>query len=158
MQPESNLEDLLLQIKTHFYQNHACPVFYRDRRMLLYALTWPATWLDQKGLNPTKEQYNHLISHKLEDIKKYGDPQKYNLYFPRYLLSSLQDHLTRNGETLYEEWKHIRNQMCKIESIVKKLHINENKPSFVSILNEANKIVKPKKRTQKDNPKQMTFF
>lgn len=57
-------EALLDQIKTRFYRSNALQKrFYQDRRMLLYALTWPAKWLDRRALPITSQAYQNLLTH-----------------------------------------------------------------------------------------------
>jgi len=110
---------LLDQIKTRFYKSNVSEKrFYQDRRMLLYAVTWPATWLSRRGLPITPQAYEKLLSQRLEDIAQHGDSKRYSNYFPRYLLKSIQDWFAHHGEALYEELKHIRNQLCDIEALL----------------------------------------
>ena len=118
---------LLEQIKTRFYSsNRNQRRFYQDRRMLIYALTWPATWLHQRGLPITSQAYQKLLSQRLEDIARHGDPSRFQAYFPRYLLKCIQDWFAHHGESLYEELKHIRNQLYNIEAL---LHASTREPT-----------------------------
>ena len=87
--------------------------------MLLYTVTWPATWLDKRGLPITSQAYQKLLTQRLDDIAKHGDPKRYQTYFPRYLLKTIQDWFAHHGEDLYEELKHVRNQLCDIETILR---------------------------------------
>lgn len=86
--------------------------------MLLYTVTWPATWLDRRGLPITSQAYQELLIERLGDIAKHGDPQCYQAYFPRYLLKTIQDWFAHHGEDLYQELKHVRNQLCDIEVLL----------------------------------------
>lgn len=114
-------EKILAQIKQRFYpSNPQDKRFYQDRRMLLYTVTWPATWLDKRGLPITSQAYEKLLTQRLEDIAKHGNPERYRQYFPRYLLKSIQDWFDHHGEELYEELKHVRNQLCGIEALLRK--------------------------------------
>lgn len=112
-------EKLLAQIKQSFY---ACKLshnrFYKDRRMLLYALTWPAKWLDQRGLQVSSKQYEQLINQRLKAIAQHGKSKRYEHYFPGYLLKCLQDWFAHHGDELYEELKHVRNQLHSIEALM----------------------------------------
>ena len=114
-------EKLLAQIKQSFY---ACKLsdkrFYEDRRMLLYALTWPAKWLDQRGLQVSSKQYEQLITGRLKAIAQHGKPERYRHYFPGYLLKCLQDWFAHHGDELYDELKHVRNQLHSIEALLQK--------------------------------------
>jgi len=112
-------EPLIDQIKARFYCSNALKKrFHQDRRMLLYALTWPAKWLDSRGLPITSQAYQKLLSQRLDDIAQHGDPKRYQTYFPRYLLKTIQDWFAHHGDTLYEELKHVRNQLCVIETLL----------------------------------------
>jgi hypothetical protein len=113
-------EKILAQIKQRFYDSHLSEKrFYQDRRMLLYTVTWPATWLDRRGLPITSQAYQKLLIERLDDIAKHGNPARYQAYFPRYLLKTIQDWFAHHGEDLYEELKHVRNQLCAIDSLLR---------------------------------------
>jgi hypothetical protein len=113
-------EKILAQIKAQFYDSRLSEKrFYQDRRMLLYAVTWPATWLDKRGLPITSQAYQKLLIQRLNDIAKHGNPARYQPYFPRYLLKTIQDWFAHHGEDLYEELKHVRNQLCDIEGLLR---------------------------------------
>ena len=93
--------------------------FHRDRRLLLYALTWPATWLDQRGLTCPPGRYHRLIEERLAAIAAHGDPARYGPCFPRYLLKVLQDFFERHGDDLYGDLKHIRNALDQVLASVR---------------------------------------
>jgi hypothetical protein len=142
---------LLDQIKTRFYKSGASEKrYYQDRRMLLYALTWPATWLDRRGLPITSQGYEKLLTERLEDIAKHGNPKRYSNYFPRYLLKSIQDWFAHHGEALYEELKHIRNQLCGIEALLGQ-NTSERAEDIVSPMAEAHAILAAQNR-RKNRP------
>lgn len=115
-------ENILVQIKQRFYHSHASDKrFYEDRRMLLYAITWPATWLEMRGLPIRSQAYEKLLTQRLDDIATHGEPARYQAYFPRYLLKCIQDWFAHHGDDLYEELKHIRNRLCNIETLLRQL-------------------------------------
>jgi hypothetical protein len=104
---------LLLAIRLRFYVQR--PADYpRDRQRLLYALTWPATWLDARGLTCSPQRYQTLIEDRLLAIAAHGNPAAYGAYFPTYLLKCLQDFFDRHGDELYLEFKHIRNAIDQL--------------------------------------------
>ncbi len=109
----ATLDELLGTIRLHFYLHR--PVDYRrDRRRLLHALTWPATWLEERGLTCAPPRYHTLIAERLHAIAAHGNPAVYDAYFPTYLLKCLQDWFDRHGDDLYGELKHIRNALDQI--------------------------------------------
>ena len=86
-------EELLLAIRLRFYV-HQPADYHRHRQRLLYAVTWPATWLDERGLTCSPQRYQTLIEERLQAIAAHGNPSAYGAYFPTYLLKCLQDFLT----------------------------------------------------------------
>ena len=106
-------DELLLAIRRRFYL-HQPADYHRDRQRLLYALTWPATWLDERGLTCAPQRYQTLIDERLQAIAAHGNPVTYGAYFPTYLLKCLQDWFARYGDELYHELKHIRNALDQL--------------------------------------------
>lgn len=106
-------EELLLAIRLRFY-THRLADYHRHRQRLLYALTWPATWLDARGLTCSPQRYQTLIEERLQAIAAHGNPTAYGAYFPTYLLKCLQDFFDRYGDELYAELKHIRNALDQL--------------------------------------------
>lgn len=106
-------EELLLAIRLRFYV-HRPADYHRHRQRLLSAVTWPATWLDERGLTCSPQRYQTLIEERLQAIAAHGDPTAYGAYFPTYLLKCLQDFFARYGDELYSELKHIRNTLDQL--------------------------------------------
>ena len=106
-------EVLLRSIRLRFYGSRTSD-YHRDRMRLLHAITWPATWLDQRGLTCSPQRYQTLIDERLQTIAAHGNPAAFGAYFPAYLLKCLQDWFDRYGEELYSELKHIRNALDQL--------------------------------------------
>ena len=106
-------EELLIAIRLRFYV-HQPADYHRHRQRLLYAVTWPATWLDARGLTCSPQRYQTLIEDRLLAIAAHGNPAAYGAYFPTYLLKCLQDFFDRHGDELYGELKHIRNALDQL--------------------------------------------
>lgn len=156
---------LLQTIRTHFYTDEQNQPYYRDRRRLLYALTWPATWMQQRGLRPSPKRYEQLITARLHDIATHGNPASYQPYFPRYLLKCLQQWFLRHGDTLYEELKHIRNELYEIEKLIEVMETKatENTPQnnpTIAVMAHTHALLKSQNRRTKDKPeaRQLTLF
>jgi len=91
MQTTNELAEVLRYIHKHIYEE-CSEAFQNDRRRLLYALTWPAAWLDSQALRMHRKDYRGMLMDKLEQIHAHGNPARYRAYFPKYLLKCLQDH------------------------------------------------------------------
>lgn len=106
---QATLVALLGELQRRFYAQGDQSLFYRDRRALARALTWPALWLDRRGVYCSQDRYRALLVARLEAIQEHGDAGKYGAFFPTYLLKCLQDWFAWHGEELYLELKHARN-------------------------------------------------
>ena len=78
--------ELLQSIRLRFYAQRSAD-YHRDRRGLLHAVTWPATWLDERGLTCSPQRYQTLIDQRLHAITAHGDPLRYGGYFPSFNLA-----------------------------------------------------------------------
>jgi hypothetical protein len=116
---DSAVRQLLEEVRCRFYAVQPVRDFHRDRRMLLYALTWPAVWLERRALTCSAARYHALIAERLVAIAVHGDPARYGAYFPAYLLKCFQDWFHHHGEELYDELKHIRNALDQVLASVR---------------------------------------
>ena len=153
------IDDLLAFVQKQFYSGTACHDYCRDRRMLVYALSWPAHWLDQRGLKMPQKKYEALLYQRLNDIVKHGNKNVYRQYFPRYLLKALQDHFAWHGDELYFELKHIRNCLQGVEGLLKYSAASQyEQDHYTRILAQAHRIVKPRGRKKEVTQKQLSLF
>jgi hypothetical protein len=106
---EATLVSLLGELRRLFYAQLDQSLFYRDRRALARTLSWPALWLDRRGVYCSQARYQALLVARLKAIQEHGDAGKYGAFFPAYLLKCLQDWFAWHGEELYLELKHARN-------------------------------------------------
>ena len=137
----NELQPVLRYIGKHIYGQDS-GTFQRDRRALLYALTWPAAWLDSQALRMHAQDYQRMLMDKLRQITWHGDPKRYRAYFPKYLLKCLQDHCRHHHETLYRELKHAS---YGIESIIESLQSNH--PEHTTVLAQAHALLRQKHHT-----------
>lgn len=161
---QKTLDHILTHIQSRFYHDNQ-KLFFRDRRFLLYVITWPASWLNERGLNPPPDRYKELIIDRLNDIQVHGAPDQYLPYFPRYLLKCLQDYLAWHGDSLYQEFKHIRNALYNVEAFLAKLPPGDpsttpHDHNMIEILANTHCILASQyRRTPKtSNPKQLSLF
>ena len=98
------------------WRRRPLPVQHRCLRWTLKfapcgALTWPAVWLERRGLFCSPRRYRTLVEERLDAIRAHGESARYGAYFPAYLLKCLQDFFLRHGDDLYVELKHVRNAL-----------------------------------------------
>ncbi len=133
--------------------------FHRDRRMLLYALTWPAVWLERRGLTCSSTRYHDLVAVRLAEIALHGDPSRYGAYFPSYLLKCLQDWFQHHGDALYDELKHIRNALDQVLASARFAVTVQCDAKHVELLASAHRLFRAQreKRPQSDG-RQLSLF
>ena len=128
--------------------------------MLLYALTWPAGWMDRRGLPMSSQAYEKLLTERLDDIATHGQSERYRQYFPRYLLKCIQDWFHHHGEQLYEQLKHVRNQLCDIENLLRHNIETDHGNAVIARMAEAHAVLKNqchRKNAPSDN-RQLNLF
>ena len=129
--------------------------------MLLYALTWPGKWLEQRGLPITAQRYEQLLAQRLKAIAQHGNPERYQRYFPRYLLKCLQDWFAHHGDELYEELKHVRNYLHSIEALLQEGCTSQRAEDIVTPMAKAHAILMSqcqRKHGKKEDTRQMELF
>ena len=152
---KNELDPVLRYIGTHIYQDNS-DAFQRDRRRILYALTWPAAWLDSQALRMHAKDYQCMLMDKIVQIVRHGNPQRYRAYFPKYLLKCLQDHCNYHQERLYSELKHLS---YSIEDLIDCLQ-NSTPPESTTVLAQAHALLRRKQRqknTTAPTDQQMTL-
>lgn len=155
---DAAVRQLLEEVRLRFYAGRPRE-FYRDRRMLLYALTWPGTWLERRGLTCPAVRYKAIIDERLANIAAHGDARHYSAYFPAYLLKCLQDWFDRYGEDLYCELKHIRNALDQVLTSVRFAAKVQRDAQHVELLAATHRLIRSKRDAQsKPNGRQMTLF
>jgi hypothetical protein len=156
---DSAVPQLLEIVRLGFYANQPKAHFFRDRRMLLYALTWPAGWLDSRGLPCSPQRYHALVAERLKAISAHGDPSCYGAFFPAYLLKCLQDWFQYHGDDLYDELKHVRNALHRILGSLDFASEAQVHARHVEMLAATHRLLHAqRKRHVVPNPGQMSLF
>jgi hypothetical protein len=152
-------EGLLKSVRAQFYIGRSGPDFHRDRRMLLYALTWPAVWLERHGLTCPPARYQALVGDRLAEIAVHGDPARYGTYFPAYLLKCLQDWFQHHGEELYDELKHIRNALNQVLASVRLATAVQHDAQHIELLAATHRLIHGR-RAHRERPddRQLSLF
>ncbi len=146
------IDSLLQLVKKRFYFKRGDQEFHRDRRFLMKCLTWPASWMDQRGVGMPSKRYEQLLSERINDIADHGNHAA-KPYFPKYFLYCLQDHFAHHGEKLYYELKEARNIFELSFQKLDKINIREPEDNTVKILAQAHKLWTPAKRKKRSGKK-----
>lgn len=156
---EGAVPELLEVLRRRFYGRQPPSHFHRDRRMLLYALTWPAGWLASRGLTCSPARYHVLIVDRLDAICAHGDPARFGAYLPAYLLKCLQDWFQHRSDELYAELKHIRNALDRILGSVGSLSEVQLNARHIELLAATHRLLHAhRKRPVTPDAGQMSLF
>jgi hypothetical protein len=160
--PDDAVADLLHLVQQRFYppNDDANPShFFQDRRRLIYALSWPAVWLEHRGLTCSPARYRCLVTERLEAIACHGDPSRYGAYFPTYLLKCLQDWFRHHGDELYAELKHLRNTLDQILASPVLAATARRDAQQIETLAAAHRLLQPSgSRSRRAETHQLTLF
>jgi hypothetical protein len=153
---EQTLRQLLGAIRRRFYSGGG-PVeqkrWHRERQDLIKALTWPAHWMNERGVSISQPRYRQLLEERLADIAAYGELKRRQAYFPAYLLKCLQDHFAHHGETLYNELKHIRNALYGLNIQVNIQHPGREHEKEIDALARTHRLLTVKAQARRKAPK-----
>ncbi len=108
--PETMVARLLGEVGRRFYKKETAQRWLQDQKPLLEALTWPAVWLNQRGVGLPVADYEAKIRTILDGVSRHGDLGKVR-FFPAYLGDCIRKHFKHQGDELYEARKHVRNAM-----------------------------------------------
>lgn len=135
--PEQIVADLLGVIRRQFLADLAEKEWYQHRRFLLRVVTWPAAWLNRRGVSLPPARYKAVFLGILDGVKVHGATAQVK-YWPGYLLHCVQEHFKHHGDELYEEAKSVRHS---VERALSRVAPGENPADTVEMLSQVNAIV-----------------
>lgn len=146
------IDTLLEQIAREHYEGPNDRNYHAHRRGLIHAICWPANWFQQRAIHLSDARYKSIIEQRLREIREHGNSSKVQAYFPKYLLSCLQNHFLHQGDSIYEQYKHVR---YSIEILLQKLpDLQQSKTNeeMIDVLSQAHRLTRPvrKKKPSKD--------
>ena len=98
------------------------------------------------------------IQERLREIRIHGCADKARAYFPGYLLTCLQNHFLHRGETIYEQYKHVRYSIEILLQKLPQLQQNKTQEEMIDVLSQAHCITQPVRRTiQSKDSNQLRF-
>ena len=158
MTDDTAVHELLDGVRDRFYATRTPREFYRDRRMLVYALTWPGAWLEARGLTCAVVRYQAIVTQRLAEIAVHGDPERYGAYFPTYLLKCLQDWFEHHGDELYADLKHIRNALDHVLASPTLADSVRRDGRHVEILAATHRLLHAQRERRPPDARQLTLF
>ena len=133
--PEEIISHIMLVIRSTFYQGN--PAWFKDQHFIKKrVVTYPAQWLDSRGVTLQPERYKAVLIEIIRTIKLNGNTESV-IYWPRYLLHCVQQYLKHHGEELYEEGKSIRSALDL--AMTHLTHCQQRQPDVVAGIAQVHK-------------------
>jgi hypothetical protein len=105
--PAEMVERLLAEISRIAYTGRSVERWMQDQRPLMEALTWPAVWLNQRGVGMPVADYEAKMREIIVTIERHGAVAQIK-FFPAYLLDCIRKHFLHQGDEIYAARKHVR--------------------------------------------------
>ncbi len=106
--PLDLVNDILHVVRSSFYADATDKKWAQDRGFILRrAVSYPAAWLNKRGVTVPPERYREILIGIFLDIKRHGSTGAVK-YWPGYLALCVQRHMDHHGEDYYEEGKSLR--------------------------------------------------
>lgn len=157
--PEAMLERLLERVNATFYAKAEARIWLRDKPAVMMVLTWPATWLTQRGVGLPVERYEAILREVLDGIRKHGAVDSIK-HFPTYFGHAVRQHFVHQGDALYEERKRLRS-VLDMEALRTAATRRATGPDPMEALAAAHRVLKagkPKAKPAADNALELPFL
>jgi hypothetical protein len=105
--PADIMDDLLGAVHRQFCPDLQGKAWFTQVGFFRRVLTWPASWLDRRGVSLPPARYKEILLGVFNEIKGHGNTSVVKRW-PGYLLRCLQSHFSHQGDRYYEEGKSIR--------------------------------------------------
>lgn len=100
-------DDLLEFIRRKFYEGDNVAFNKDKRRLLLWVVLWPATWLNERDVTLTTDRYKEVFMAVMMLALQQGNTGQIK-YRPAWLGKVIQSHFDCHGDEIYAEAKSAR--------------------------------------------------
>lgn len=107
--PAEIIGDLMGAIRNQFYDGN--DAWFADQEFIRRrVVTWPARWLNGRGVTLKPARYKEILLDIFQEIKRHGQTAAVE-YWPGYLVHCVQQYFEHHGEEIYAEGKSLRNEV-----------------------------------------------
>jgi hypothetical protein len=158
--PDELTDRFLRSIRKQFYSGSE-KLFFQEQRMLLQAITWPARWLDDRGVRLNSERYQAILTTIIRTINQCGKLAA--VRSPgRYLLHAVQEHMGHHDDEYYAAAKATRNAiddvMAGLKPRTRAIRSDDNTVPALAEVHRVLSAAKPTRRKTVAAPLQPDFF
>ena len=106
--PQEIVSDVMSFIRQKFYADADPKRWFQDANYLKRCVvTWPAKWLNGRGVTLPADRYKAIVLDILMDVCRHGKTGVVK-FWPGYLAKCVQDRFHHKGDDYYEEGKSLR--------------------------------------------------
>ena len=113
---------MLALIRREFYRKVPEKQFFQERPRLKSAITYPARWLNERGVTATASLYRRVLRTVIDAIKQHGRRDKIDR-FEIYFLDCVQKHMKHHGEEYYEAAKAARSAADVLPTVLRRVQV-----------------------------------
>jgi hypothetical protein len=91
---------MLRELRREFFAKYTDKRFFQERPMLIQSITWPARWMNDRGVKARPEIYRGILRTVIKTIRERGNVSRIRR-FSVYFLHSVQEHMKHHGDQYY---------------------------------------------------------
>jgi hypothetical protein len=121
MTPARFIDEMLRAIRAEFFAGHTDKRFFQERADLIDAVTWPARWMNERGVKAPASLYRRIIQTVIDTIRRKGNRAKIRR-FSMYFLHCVQEHMKHHGDEYYYQAKAARPIADVLQAAARRVH------------------------------------
>jgi hypothetical protein len=97
------VEEMLCLIRREFFAKHEHKRFFQERPTLIQAITWPARWMNERGVKARPDVYRGILRTVIKTIRERGNVsqiRRFSVYFLHSVQAHIKHWLYRNASAL----------------------------------------------------------
>jgi hypothetical protein len=118
------VEEMLRLIRREFFVQHTDKRFFQERSMLIQAITFPAHWMNDRGVRLPASGYRRILGTVIGTIKRHGNRAKIQR-FSVYFLHSVQEHMKHHGDEYYAAAKAARPISAVLPAVTRQVRLGK---------------------------------
>ena len=131
--PDSLIADLMVRVRREFYSERPAKHWYQQQDTVKKALTFPASWLEERKVPMSARRYREIINLILNTIISHAKTQQI-AYPSAYILHCVQQHMAHHGDAYYQEGKSCRNRIALQMAVVERTAAARSRQSGADVI------------------------
>ncbi len=136
---------MLALIRREFFAKTPAKLFFQERGLLLQAVSYPATYLNDRGVACQASRYRAILMTVINTIKRHGNRAKI-ARFSAYFLHAIQTHMQHHGDEYYQAAKEPRAIASELDKTLGRIRRSGGADQTVPALAELHRSLKAGRR------------